>query len=82
MRRARVIGAAGLAVGLAAGCHHTEYDTSVPRVEEFATAPAGERYDRPPEQAYRKPAPKKEFKPGLGPSGPAGGGMGGGGGGP
>ena len=39
---------------------------------------AGSNDHTPPEQGYTKPAPKKEFKPGVGGSGP---GMGGGSGG-
>ena len=73
-------GAAFLILGtaLAAGCHTTKHDVSVPIVEEYRTAPNDPNYNSPPEQGYSKPATKKEFKPGVGGSGP---GMGGGGGG-
>lgn len=63
--------------GWCGGCHTPRYDTSVPHVEEFKVAPAGEvRYDQPPEKGFTKPPPKKEFKPSFGgangPSGPNG----------
>jgi hypothetical protein len=50
------------------------------RVEEFVAPPDEARFNQPPEMGYRKPPPKKEFKPGMGGmgGGPAGmGGMGG-----
>lgn len=62
---------------VAVGCHTIEHDTSVPLVEEWKAPPSEDRFNNPPEQGYRKPAPKKEFKPGLGgPNGPGGGGGG------
>jgi hypothetical protein len=64
--------------GLAVGCHTPKYDVSVPQVEEYRVAPDEGRYNTPPEQGYKAPAPKKEFKPGFG-GGPGGGGMGSGG---
>lgn len=67
----------GLLVGLAAaGCNTAEkHDTSVPYVEEFRLPPNEERYNNPPEQGYKPPPFKKEFKPGVGgPGGPGGGG--------
>ena len=74
---ARGVWVAG-ALAAAVGCHQVEYDTRVPLVEEFRVAPDEERFNNPPEQGYRKPPPKKEFKPGLGgPMGPGGGGGGG-----
>lgn len=53
-----------------------------PRVEEFVVPPDEARFNQPAELGYRKPAPKKEFKPGMGgmgggPAGMGGGGMGG-----
>ncbi len=71
----RMWGAVVLAGGCG-GCHTQQYDTSVPHVEEFKVAPAGEpRYDQPPEKGFTKPPAKKEFKPsfGGGPNGPGGG---------
>ncbi len=66
--------------GWCGGCYTPRYDTSVPHVEEFKVAPAGEtRYDQPPEKGFTKPDAKKEFKPSFGgPNGPGGGGTGGG----
>ncbi len=59
---------------LALGCKQTDYPLDVPRVQEFQVAPAGDkRFDEPPTQGYRTPAPKKEFKPGLSPGGMGGG---------
>ncbi|MGL6074818.1 MAG: hypothetical protein ACRC8S_11710 [Fimbriiglobus sp.] len=65
-----------LLAGLAVGCQTAKYDVSVPHVEEFRAAPDEARYNTPPEQGYKKPPPKKEFRPGFG--GPGGAGMGGG----
>jgi len=69
-----------LTTGLAVGCHTNKHDVSVPLVEEYRTAPNDPAYNSPPERGYTKPEPKKEFKPGVGGSGPGmgGGGMGGG----
>jgi len=64
-------------LGIVLGCQSKKYDVNVPVVEEYRVAPDEARFNTPPEQGYRKPAPKKEFKPGIGPGGP-GGGMGGG----
>ena len=63
-----------LIITMVAGCYTPKHDVSVPLVEEFKVAPNETRFDNPPEQGYRKPPPKKEFKPGMG--GGAGGGMG------
>jgi hypothetical protein len=61
------------------GCQGPErHDTDVPLVMEFTPPPNEERYNNAPEQGYRKPAVKQEFKPGFGAPG-AGGAMGGGG---
>ena len=74
-----------LSTGLAAGCHTTKHDVSVPIVEEYRTAPNDPNYNSPPEKSWVQPPAKKEFKPGVGGSGPGmgggrgpGGGMGGG----
>ena len=72
-----------LAVLLAVGCHSSQpkLDTRTPHVEEFVVPPDEARFNQPPEQGYRKPALKKEFRPGPngnmpgmggGPAGPAG----------
>ena len=66
-----------LSTGLTAGCHTTKHDVSVPIVEEYRTAPNDPSYNSPPEKSWVQPAPKKEFKQGVG-GGPGGGGMGGG----
>lgn len=50
----------------AVGCYTPKHDVSVPLVEEFKVAPKESRFDNPPEQGYRKPPIKKEFKPGMG----------------
>lgn len=57
----------GVLVGLAAvGCNTPhKYDTSVPYVEEFRPPPDEARYNNPPEQGWKRPPPKKEFKPGA-----------------
>lgn len=79
---ATAAGAALAALGLVTGggCRHqVQYDTTVTHAEEFHAAPSEERYNNAPELGYRKPPPKKEFKPsfGGGAGGPAGsGGMG------
>jgi hypothetical protein len=80
MRRAQGTWLVGLFVGAAGvGCGTINpKSTNVPIVEEFRLAPNEERFNNPPEMAYRKPAPKQEFKPGFG--GPNGPGPGGGGG--
>lgn len=74
MRRAR---GTWLVLGVAAavGCETVNpKNTNVPLVEEFRLAPDEERFNNPPEMAYRKPPPKEEFKPGFGgPNGPGGG---------
>jgi hypothetical protein len=55
------------------GCQGTEkHDTEVPLVMEFVPPPDEERFNNAPEQGYRKPAPKKEFKPGFGAPGSGG----------
>ncbi len=63
------------AVALLVGCRNTsnKFDTSVPHVEEFNAPPKEARYDNPPESGYKKPAPKKEFRPGPAQGGPGGG---------
>ena len=66
-----------LTTGLAAGCHTTKHDVSVPVVEEYRTAPNDPSYNSPPEKGYTHKERPKEFKPSVGGSGP---GMGGGGG--
>lgn len=62
------------------GCNGPEkVNTELPLVEEFRAPPAEDRYNNPPEQGYRPPPLKKEFKPGMGTgAGPMMGGMGGG----
>jgi len=59
------------------GCQSKRYDVSVPVVEEYRIAPDEARYNTPPESGYRKPPPKKEFKPRVGGGPPGAGGMGG-----
>lgn len=59
---AGLLGGAGLV-----GCEHTKtYETDVPMVEEWRTAPDEERFNHPPERKWEKPPPKKEFRPGMG----------------
>ena len=75
------IGPGLLALAVTVGCQsdRTQHDLRVPLVEEFNAPPDEARFNNPPELGYRKPRPKKEFKPGFGgPGGPggAGGGMG------
>ncbi len=66
----------GLAACVVVGCQGTDkHDTDVPLVMEFVTPPDEERFNNAPEQGYRKPAAKKEFKPGFG-GGPGAGGAG------
>ncbi len=67
MRR-RLAGCAGWVIGAVgvAGCHTVQYDTRVPMVEEFRAPPDEARFNNPQEQGYRKPPPKKEFKPNPG----------------
>ncbi len=74
MRR-RFTGCAGwfMAATAVAGCHHVEYDTRVPLVEEFRPPPDEPRFNNPPEQGFRKQAPKKEFRPNPGAMGNPGG---------
>jgi hypothetical protein len=75
MRRWWVI---ALMAGVGAGCAGPGRDaTEVPFVEEFRPPPNEDRFNNPPEQGYRKPPPKKEFKPGMGAGNPGMGGMGG-----
>ena len=78
MRRKAQIGwiaAALLAIGLASGCLNKskKLDTNIQHSEEFNPPPKEARYDNPPESGYKKPAPKKEFRPGPGQGGPGGG---------
>lgn len=65
----------GAVVGLLAlaGCNTPQYDVSVPIVQEYRVPPDEPRFNNPPENGYKKPPPKKEFKPGMG--GPGGPGM-------
>lgn len=66
------------AIAVSVGCQGTDkHETDVPLVMEFVPPPDEERFNNAPEQGYRKPPTKKEFKPGFG--GPGGGGGGGGG---
>ena len=61
-------------LGAGLGCHlrdSKKFDTSVQHAEEFNAPPKEARYDNPPESGYKKPPPKKEFRPG--PGGPGGG---------
>lgn len=71
MRRG-CFGIAALVFGSTIGCQSKKYDVSVPVVEEYRVAPDEARFNTPPEQGYRKPPPKKEFKPGVMPGGPGG----------
>ena len=67
-----------IGLGAAAGCHHADpKSVDVPLVEEFKAPPQEDRYNQAPTQQYKKPDPKKEFKPGMGGpgSGPPGMGM-------
>ncbi len=71
-----------LAFLAAVGCASTQpkFPPPPPHVEEFVEPPDEARFNQPPEQGYRKPSPKKEFRPGPGAGGmPS---MGGGPGGP
>ncbi len=68
----------GLFFAVAMGCKTDKINTKVPHVEEFTPPPHEDRYDNPPEQGYKAPRPKKEFKPGMGGPGGPGGGMNGG----
>ena len=59
------------------GCQGTDkHDTDVPLVMEFVPPPDEDRFNNAPEQGYRKPQTKKEFKPGFGGGPGAGGGDG------
>jgi hypothetical protein len=60
------LAAFGLITITALGCNTAKYDVSVPQVEEYRIAPDESRYNTPPEQGYKAPPPKKEFKPGFG----------------
>lgn len=64
----------------AVGCYKPLYDVSVPQKQEFREPPDEPRFNNPPENGYKKPPLKKEFKPGMGAGGGGGGMMGGGGG--
>jgi hypothetical protein len=64
---------------LCVGCYKPMYDVSVPHVQEYRVPPDEPRFNNPPENGYKKVAPKKEFKPGMGAGGAGAGGMGGGG---
>lgn len=70
-----------LAILTAVGCASPEpkFPPPPPHVEEFVEPPDEARFNKPPEQGYRKPAVKKEFRPGPNGNMP---GMGGGPGGP
>jgi hypothetical protein len=81
--KARTVAGAAWLVSLVSGSfgckHHVKHDTMVHHAEEFHSAPSEDRYNNPPELGYRKPPPKKEFKPSFGAGGGGGGpaGMGG-----
>jgi hypothetical protein len=67
------------------GCNEVRQQrTKVPIVEEFNVPPDEERYNQPPEAAYRKPTIKKDvnIRQAIGPGGPSSAGGGGGFGGP
>ena len=52
------------------GCTSPEKaSTEIPLVEEFRAPTSEDRYNHPMEQGYRKPPPKKEFKPSTGAGG-------------
>lgn len=63
---------------VALGCHTDKYGLKTKHAEEMVVPPDEPRFNNPPESEYKKPAPKKEFRPGPG----GGGGMMGGRGGP
>jgi hypothetical protein len=56
----------------AAGCHHARHNLSARYPEEYVVPPSEPRFDNPPESAYRRPTPKKDFTPGPGMGGPPG----------
>lgn len=60
------------------GCYTSKKaELTHPHVEEYMVAPQETRYDNPPESGYKKPPPKKEFRPGVNAPGMEGGGPGG-----
>jgi hypothetical protein len=59
------------------GCHHDKYGIKTSHPEELTVPPDEPRYNNPPQSEYKKPPPKKEFRPGMGAPGGPGGGMGG-----
>lgn len=71
----------GLTIVLAVGCQSAtpNFPPPPPHVEEFVVPPDESRFNQPPEQGYRKPPLKKEFRPGPNGNMPS---MGGGPGGP
>ena len=72
MRGTWVAGLIAAAAGVV-GCQADKHSTTVPLVEEFVDPPQEARFNNPPEQMWKKPPAKKEFKPGPGgPGGPGG----------
>ena len=69
---------AGLTLAVLLGCHHDKHNLAVEFPEEYTLPPDEARFNNPPESGYRRPPPKKEFRPGLG-NGPGGMGSPGGG---
>ena len=67
-----------LALLTAVGCASSQpkFPPPPPLVEEFVEPPDEARFNQPPEQGYRKPPVRKEFRPGPGGGMPAMGGMG------
>jgi hypothetical protein len=65
MRHAALMSAL-TAIAAAAGCHHDKYGLKTTRAEEMVLPPDEARFNNPPESEYKKPTPKKEFRPGPG----------------
>jgi len=59
-----------------AGCHHDKYGLKAKHPEELVIPPNEPRFNNPPQSEYKKPPPKKEFRPGPGMGGPGMGGPG------
>jgi hypothetical protein len=53
------------------GCQGEKHNLAVEFPEEYTLPPDEPRFNNPPESGYKKPPPKKEFKPGMG-NGPGG----------
>lgn len=55
-----------LLIGLVLGCAKDKYGLKTKHAEEMVLPPDEPRFNNPPQSEYKKPVPKKEFRPGPG----------------